>query len=151
QRGAGLDLLPAAADREAHGVADVLAIEDAVDVERVLHLLAVDADDDVAEDQAAVGVALGRAQAGLGGRRARLDLQDQRALDAEALEDLRVREVDAEGRADDATVLDELRDHAGDGVDRDREADAGRRAGGAVDGGVDADQPARAVEQRAAG
>src|SRR5690606_31038075 len=45
---------------------------------------------------------------------------------------------------------DELRDDAIDRVDRYREADTRVRTRRAVDGGVDADQPTGAVEQRSA-
>src|SRR5690606_20213702 len=59
-------------------------------------------------------------------------------------------EVDAEAGSRDASVADELRDDAADRVDGDREADARARARGAVDGGVHADEPPRAVEERPA-
>src|SRR5690606_14977566 len=44
----------------------------------------------------------------------------------------------------------ELRHDAIDGVDRDGKTDAGVGAGGAVNGGVDPDEPAGAVEERPA-
>src|SRR5206468_6162857 len=47
-------------------------------------------------------------------------------------------------------LVDDLGDHLVDLVHRQREADAGPRPGRAEDGGIDADQPAAAVQERPA-
>ena len=112
---------------------------------RLLDVLAVELDDDVA---------------GLDARRLRralvVDAGDQgaaRGLDVEAFGDLvgDGLDADAEPAAAQLAELPELIDHAGHRLRGHREADADRAAGGRDDQGVDADHFAVEVEQRAAG
>ena len=59
--------------------------------------------------------------------------------------------MDAESGTCDLAVTNQARHDAVDFIDGDRKADAGRRARRAVDGGVDADQAAGGIQQRATG
>jgi hypothetical protein len=119
--------------------------DDARQILRLLDVLAVEGDDDVA------GLDAG------GLRRALVvDAGDQgaaRRLDVEAFGDLvgDLLDADAEPAAAKLAELAQLIDHAGHGLGGHRKADADRAAGRRDDQGVDADHFAVEVEQRAAG
>ena len=115
--------------------------------------LAVDRLDDVAGDHLAARPHTRGADAGLLRRRAGRHLQHHHPghleLAGDGAADVLVRDH-AEPRPHIAPARDQLRHHPVDGVHRHREADTRIGAGGAVDGGVDADQAAGRVEQGAA-
>src|SRR5262245_58596180 len=144
----------AAQHLELHGVSHVVALQDGGQVIRRADRLAVHGPNDVAGDDRSVRRPLGAPQArGLGGRAARHvhhhDSFHPEPFPHEAVDAL--VEAYPQLRMADAAVADELRDDSVHGVDGHGEADSRVRARGAVDRGVHADQPARAVEQRTAG
>ena len=129
----------------------------------VLHALAVDRGDDVAADDDRLAAELARATCRRGGRPCRPGCPARRSARARRTRPARssassesstVRVPDAEVRALDRPPFAQPRDDLLGGVDRDREADAdvaAAAAAGRADLGVDADDAAARVEQRAAG
>src|SRR5215207_1336599 len=153
--GDGGALAVAADDLDLDGVVELMLVEHAVEVVLVLHLLAVDGGDDVADDEVALGRLGEPAQPRRGGRAVRVELQDEQPLvdrQAYAAQVGDGARVEAELRADDAPLADELRQDAPGDVDGDGEADAhGAAAVGREDLRVDADHAPLRVEQRPAG
>ena len=138
-------LLALADDDDVDLLADRGVGDDARQVLRLLDVLAVELDDDVA------GLDAGRFRRALV-----VDAGDQRAargLDVEAFGDLvgDLLDADAEPAAAQLAELPELIDHAGHRLRGHRKADADRAAGGRDDQRVDADHFAIEVEQRPAG
>src|SRR5437899_2841130 len=138
-------LLALADDDHVDFLADRRVGDDARQILRVLDLLAVELDDDVA----------GLDAGGLG-RPPVVDAGNQRAagrLDVEAFGDLVGDLLDphAEPAAAQFAELPELIDHAGHRLRRHREAEADRTAGRRDDQRVDADHLAFEVEQRSTG
>src|SRR5690606_8424299 len=113
-------------------------------------LLGRDADDDVAELDAAVAAVAGAAEARLRGAAVRHHGADEHALDAEIARGLVAEDGDAHARALDAAGRDDLRHDAADEVDRHGEADPGAGAALGVDHRVHADEAAAGVDERAA-
>src|SRR5690349_19488270 len=80
----------------------------------------------------------------------RLYLKNQRSLQMELPGDLIGGQYHSQRRSRDLAVADQLRHHPIDLVHRDREPDPRVSSRRTVDRGVDTDQPAGAVQQRAA-
>ncbi|GAA0005711.1 hypothetical protein BRDID11002_57140 [Bradyrhizobium diazoefficiens] len=138
-------LLAFADDDDVDLLADRCVGDDAGEILRVLDVLAVKLDDDVA------GLDAGRL-----GRALVVDAGNQRAarrLDVEALGNLIGDALDAHPQpaAAQFAELAELVDDAHDRLRRHGEADADRAAGGRDDQRVDADDVAIEIEQRTAG
>src|SRR6185503_7751054 len=138
-------LLALADDHHVDLLADRGVGDDAGEILRVLDVLAVELDDDVAGLDAG---GLGRALV--------VDAGHQRAarrLDVEAFGDLvgDLLNADAEPAAAQFAELPELIDHADHGLRGYRKAEADRAAGGRDDQRVDADHFTLEVEQRTAG
>src|SRR5215207_3516870 len=166
-RGAALGSLGEQADRDSgalavptddldlHGVVELVLVEHAVEIVLVLHLLAVDGGDDVADDEVALGRLGEPAQTRGGGRAVRVELEYQQSFVNRQAYAAQVGDgawVEAELRTDDAPLADELRQDALGDVDGDGEADAHRAAAvGREDLRVDADHAPLRVEQRPAG
>ena len=132
-------------DDDVDRLADRGVGDDARQILRLLDVLAVEFDHDVA------GLDAGRLRRALV-----LDAGDQRAargLDVEAFGDLvgDLLDADAEPAAAQLAELPQRIDHADHGLRRHRKADADRAARGRDDQRVDADHLAVEVEQRAAG
>src|SRR5690606_21714240 len=132
-------------------VTDLALVEEPREVVGRAHGLAIDPDDHVTQAHAPETILIEAADPRRLGRRSRVDRAHDGALDAEAPRDDLPGQQDAEAGALGAALVDELRHDAVDGVDRHREADPRRRAGRALDGGVDADEPTGRVDERAAG
>src|SRR5215212_8801689 len=152
--GDGGALAVAADELDLDGVVELVAVENLVEVVLALDLLAVDVDDDVADDEVALGRLGESAQAGGGGRAVRVELKYEQPFvngQAYAAQVCDGAREDAELGADDATLADELRHDAPRDVDGDGEADADRaRAVGREYLRVDADHAPLRVEKGAA-
>lgn len=148
--------------------------------QRVLDWGAVEGNDDVTEHQAAIVVARGALDAGLGCRAPIPRIQHQHTTHTQLwfneillcqssasvhtawyctcpvapphlLDALVWRKRDADDGPHHLAVLDDLLHAAAHHVGRDGKADPARGAAGGVDGGVDSDHVAHRVQQRAAG
>jgi VanZ family protein len=138
-----LPLLAVALEGQPHGGADAGFFEGQDQVTDGLDTLAVDGHDDVAEDVLAAARLPEALDAGAGRRTAGNRVADDDAPYARAPGELVGDQTHADAGTDRLAVFDELGNQLADRVDRDREADAGRRAARTVDRRVDADQPAR--------
>ena len=144
-RGGQVDLLVVAPDGDGDLLADVGLGDDARQRAHLFDVLIVEFQDDVAVvDTGLVG---GATVVHAGDHGAGDVLQADRFGDVGG--DL--LDADAKPSAAGMAVFAELHHHALGEVGRDRKADADRAAGGGVDGGVDADDVAVHVEQRATG
>ena len=138
-------------DRYRQLVALLVSIHCREEIPDAFYGLAVDGDDEIAEHDLAGFVAACWLQAGFLCRTAVAYRFYQDAFEAVLVYLLVGEEFHTEDRAGHFAAEDKLSDDAVDFVHRNGEADAGGAAGGAVDGGVHADEPAGAVQQRAAG
>ncbi len=146
QRDRDLDLAPAPHDAELRLAAHRLGGEAIVEGVGIVDRLSVHFDDEIAGAQAR---ARRRAARGDG-----VDQRSGRPLQAEAVGDVRRHrlQLGAEPRpAHHGGAAPGRRDHRPHHVRRDRKADALRTAGAREDRGVDADQAAGKIDQRAAG
>src|SRR5438094_472227 len=136
---------------ERDGGADTSRLEEVPDVVLRAYRLAIHGDDAIARAHAARARQLRAGEPGLRGGAVGLHLGQRHAVrHADGLVEALGDEGGADARLDGAPSRDELRHEPRDRVDRNREADAGRRPARAEDRGADADEPAAGVEQRAA-
>src|SRR2546425_1256189 len=136
---------------ERDGGADTSRLEEVPDVVLRAYRLAIHGDDAIAQDHAARARQLRAGEPGLRGGAVGLHLGQRHAVrHADGLVEALGDEGGADARLDGAPSRDELRHEPRDRVDRNREADPGRRPARAEDRGADADEPAAGVEQRAA-
>src|SRR6185369_8499288 len=137
--------------RQRDGVARLVPLEHVENFVERGDRLAADAHYHVAHDELAAGIALEGLDARRGGAALRQHAHDRHALvDAELALELQRRDLDAQRGPHELAFAYQSRHDAIHLVHGDGEANADRGAGRAVDGGVDADQPPRRIEKRAA-
>ena len=147
-------MLVSAPDRHGHGFADLEIVETRQVAANIVDRFAVESGDDVAGNHPSVAGQLSALQAGGFGGRSRTDLEDINSFCSERADQTLIEsvvDVNTEYRSDVLALSDQLRHYAGDRVYWHGEADAGRGAAWAVDGGIDADQAACGIQQRSTG
>src|SRR4029077_13273141 len=93
----------------------------------------------------------GRLNAGFGRRTSRDHIDHQDSLYAESISDLVFRDLYSDPRPYHLSITDEFRDDTVDRIHGNSKPDSRGSAGGAIDRGVHANQPARAIKQGPSG
>src|SRR5579871_4361672 len=138
-------------DGKRYGVPDLMVVQCGCQVTIVLNWLAIQSHDDVANVNP-TPVGTHAFQPGLRCGAAGHDFQNYGSVVYTELAGLLVLgQLDAEGGTNDFAMPDQFRYDLIDLIHRDRETDAGECPGRTQDGRIHSDQPAGAVEQRAAG